>query len=93
MLTEILFYTVLCALTVLNLSGFIITAVDKYKAKKKLWRIPEKVFFILAILGACPGIYAGLLLFRHKTRHWYFMIGIPLIFFLQIITIIAVLFF
>lgn len=74
-------------LIVLNLFGIFIIAVDKQKAKKHRWRIPEKVFFILAAAGASPGIYAGMLLFRHKTKHFYFMIGIPLIFVLQIILI------
>ena len=68
----------------INLAGFISVGVDKYKAGRKLWRIPERVFFWFAIVGGCLGIYAGLLLFRHKTRHWYFMYGIPFIFFVQI---------
>jgi len=64
--------------------GFIVVGADKKKARKRLWRIPEKTFFFLSLLGACPGVYLGLLLFRHKTRHWYFMWGIPAIFFIQL---------
>jgi Predicted membrane protein len=73
----------LIAFAIINIFGFIIVAVDKYKAKRKLWRIPEKLFFIISLLGGCPGVYTGLLVIRHKTRHWYFMYGIPAIFLVQ----------
>lgn len=78
-------------LIVLNIIGFIIVGADKHKAKKGLWRIPEKTFFILSVLGACPGVYAGLVFFRHKTRHWYFMWGIPAIFAMQIVLFVLIL--
>lgn len=79
-----LFTYIIAALVMINFIGFIIVGTDKRKAVKGLWRIPEKTFFILSILGGCPGIYTGLLFFRHKTRHWYFMWGIPVIFAVQI---------
>ncbi|MDP4094001.1 MAG: DUF1294 domain-containing protein [Bacillota bacterium] len=72
-------------LVVLNLTGFITVGVDKRKARKREWRIRERTFFIISLIGGCPGVYSGLLFFRHKTRHWYFMIGIPAIFILQLI--------
>ena len=75
------------ALIVLNLTGLVIVALDKNKARKRKWRIPEKTFFIFAILGGSPGVYIGMLLWRHKTRHWYFMLGIPVIFVLQLAVI------
>lgn len=59
--------------------------VDKYKAKKRLWRIPEKMFFIVAVLGGALGVYAGMLFFRHKTKHWYFMLGVPSILLAEVI--------
>lgn len=68
----------------INLAGFITVGVDKYKSQKKLWRIPERVLFWFAIIGGSIGVYTGLLLFRHKTRRWYFMIGIPLIIVIQL---------
>jgi len=74
---------IIAVLVLLNIIGFIIVGVDKHKARKRMWRIPEKTFFIFSILGGCPGIYLGLLMFRHKTRHWYFMWGIPAIFAVQ----------
>jgi uncharacterized membrane protein YsdA (DUF1294 family) len=71
-------------LILINIAGFIIAALDKYKARKGLWRIPERTFFIIAVLGGGPGVYTALILFRHKTRHLSFMVGIPAIFFMQL---------
>lgn len=68
----------------INLAGFITVGIDKYKSKRKLWRIPERVLFWFAIIGGSIGVYSGLLTFKHKTRHWYFMVGIPLIFAIQL---------
>ena len=82
---------IIIALLLINLTGLAIVALDKHKARKKKWRIPEKTFFLIALLGASPGVFAGMLLFRHKTRHWYFMIGIPLILLLQIAAVCFVL--
>ncbi|WP_010251754.1 DUF1294 domain-containing protein [Acetivibrio cellulolyticus] len=73
------FYLVLGLVSIVNIIGFSIVGADKYKAKKNLWRIPEKTFFLIAVFGGAIGVYAGMLFFRHKTRHWYFMFGIPAI--------------
>lgn len=70
---------------VINVVGFLLMGIDKYKAKKRLWRIPEKVLFLPAILGGAIGVYAGMLFFRHKTKHWYFMIGVPAILLVEVI--------
>lgn len=80
-------YLIIVALSIINLTGFVLAALDKWKARKKLWRIPEKAFFLLSIMGGCIGIYISLLLFRHKTKHWTFMAGIPVIFILQLLLI------
>jgi len=74
-------------LTIINVLAFTFVGIDKYRAKRRVWRIPEKAFFWFALIGGCPGLYTGILLFRHKTRHWYFMYGIPAIFILQAILI------
>jgi uncharacterized membrane protein YsdA (DUF1294 family) len=66
-------------LLLLNVTGLIVVAVDKYKAVHKRWRIPERIFFLLALVGGGPGVYGGCLLFRHKTKHNSFMWGIPAI--------------
>lgn len=71
-------------LLVLNIIGFLIMGIDKRRAKKRMWRIPEKTFFIVSLLGGSIGTWAGMYTFRHKTKHWYFVIGMPLILALQI---------
>lgn len=62
-----------------NLSGLILMAADKSRARRGTWRISEKTFFLLALLGGSLGCWAGMYLFHHKTRHWYFVVGMPLI--------------
>lgn len=64
-------------LLVVNAAGFLLMLADKRKAKKKLWRVPEKVFFILALFGGSIGCFLGMYTFRHKTKHLAFTIGIP----------------
>jgi uncharacterized membrane protein YsdA (DUF1294 family) len=71
------------------LLGFTSMGVDKYKARKHLWRIPEKVLFTIAILGGSMGSSLGMYTFRHKTKHKSFVIGIPTIIVIQFILIIA----
>jgi len=65
---------------------------DKQKAKKGLWRIPEKTLFLISILGGSLGAILGMYIFRHKTKHWKFVIGMPLILILQVTVIILVLY-
>lgn len=59
--------------------------VDKYKAKKNLWRIPESTLFAIALLGGSVGSLLGMYTIRHKTRHLKFTIGIPAILLVQIL--------
>ena len=58
---------------------------NKHKAKVHTWRIPEKTLFTVSILGGSVGTWAGMYIFRHKTKHWYFVIGMPLILIIQIL--------
>lgn len=74
-----------------NLIGFLLMGVDKRKAIKHAFRIPEATLFIIAIIGGSLGSIAGMYLFRHKTRHWYFVYGMPAILILQIALIMFVL--
>ncbi len=76
-------------LIVINIIGFILMGVDKKKAKIGAWRIPEKVFFIVSIIGGSLGTWAGMYIFRHKTKHWYFVVFIPLILIAQIVAFIV----
>ena len=70
-----------------NLIGFALMGIDKYKAKKRAFRIPEATLFIVAIIGGSIGSIIGMYAFRHKTRHLYFVYGMPAIMILQILLI------
>lgn len=63
----------------INLFAFLMYGLDKQKAKKSKWRISERILLLLAAAGGSAGAYAGMLVFRHKTRHLKFRIGVPLI--------------
>ena len=71
----------------INLLAFILMGIDKWKAQHHKWRIPEKTLFLTALLFGSPGMLAGMYIFRHKTKHLSFKIGIPLILLLQIVLI------
>ena len=71
-------------LIVINLVGFIQMYADKRRAKKDKWRIPEKQLFLVAVIGGSVGSILGMQLFRHKTKHKSFVIGMPAILILQI---------
>ncbi len=75
----------------MNLLGLIVMWSDKRRAQRGKWRIPEKTLFLVSILGGSIGTWAGMYLFRHKTRHWYFVIGMPLILALQVILLSRIL--
>ena len=75
---------------VMNLIGFAMMGIDKRKAVKKLWRIPEFTFFVVALIGGSIGTIIGMHLFHHKTRHWYFVYGLPVILLLQLALIVFI---
>ena len=75
----------------INLIGFALMGIDKYKAKKRAFRIPEATLFIVAIIGGSIGSIIGMYTFRHKTRHRAFVYGMPFILILQIALIVAIL--
>ena len=75
-------------LLAINILTFVVFGVDKYKAIKKQYRVPEKTLFLLAVMGGSAGALAGMFAFRHKTRKWYFRIGIPCIWAVQILLLI-----
>ena len=77
-------------LIIINVIGFAIMFIDKQKAKKGKWRIPEQTLLILAIIGGSIGAIAGMYTFRHKTKKLRFSVGFPVILVLQIILIISV---
>ena len=71
-------------LAAVNLVTFTVYGVDKAKAKRGAWRVPEKTLFLMPLLGGSVGALLGMRVFRHKTKHWYFVWGIPLILLAQI---------
>ncbi len=73
----------LAYLVVMNVIGFAVFGYDKRCAIKRRWRVPEKTLFLTALLGGSVGSYVGMFVFRHKTLHWKFRIGIPIIMLLQ----------
>ena len=77
---------------VINLLGFLLMGIDKYKAKKQKWRISEKTLFLFPILGGSLGATIGMFTFHHKTRHWYFRLGFPFLLILQLAIIIYLLY-
>lgn len=74
-------------LVIMNIIGLAVMGIDKAKAKRHAWRIPEKVLFLASLLGGSIGTWTGMYLFRHKTKHWYFVVGMPAIFIVQVILV------
>lgn len=72
----------------INVIGFLAMYIDKKKAKKNAWRIPEKTLITITILGGGVGTLTGMYLFRHKTKKLRFSIGIPVILIAEILLII-----
>ena len=77
-------------LLIINAAGVLLMLVDKIKAKKNLWRIPEAMFFVIAVIGGSIGSLVGMYLCRHKTKHFHFILGMPLILAVQIIICILI---
>ena len=77
-------------LLIINAAGFLLMLVDKWKAKKNRWRIRESTLLLVAALGGSVGSLAGMYLFRHKTLHLKFTVGIPLILAAQCFAVVLV---
>ena len=71
-------------LVLINVVAFVAFGVDKWKAQRGAWRIPELTLLLLAALGGSVGAWLGMRVWRHKTQHLKFLLGIPAIFVLQI---------
>ena len=69
----------------MSVVGFCAMGMDKEKAKANAWRIPEKTLLGFAFLGGGAGVWLGMEVFRHKTKHWYFKYGVPAIAMLEFI--------
>ena len=77
-------------LVVINLVTFTLYGIDKWKAKNNKRRISEKTLLTLPILGGSIGAICGMHYFRHKTRHWYFRYGLPLILAVQLTLVVLI---
>ena len=78
-------------LIIINAVGFMLMLIDKWKAKKNRWRIPEAPLFLVAAIGGSIGSIAGMYAFRHKTKHMKFTFGKPLILAIQVVGCILIL--
>lgn len=78
-------------LVIINALGFILMLADKVKAKKNLWRIPEATLLWVAVLGGSLGSILGMNVFRHKTKHLKFALGLPLILAAQVVLALVLL--
>ena len=77
-------------LLIINAAGLLLMLVDKWKAKKNRWRVRESTLLLIAALGGSVGSLLGMYLFRHKTRHLKFTLGIPLILAAQCFVVVLV---
>lgn len=77
-------------LLAMNLLAFALMGMDKRRARRHAWRIPEKTLFLPVLFGGGIGGTIGMFFFHHKTRHWYFKLGFPL---LSLVEYAAILYF
>ena len=78
-------------LLLINAAGFVLMLADKFKARRNLWRIPEATLMLVAAFGGSIGSLAGMYLFRHKTKHPKFTLGIPAILIAQTALVVWIL--
>ncbi|MCR4993426.1 MAG: DUF1294 domain-containing protein [Lachnospiraceae bacterium] len=81
---ELKYIIIIGYLVVMNIVGIAVMGIDKSKAKRGAWRIKEATLFGISIIGGSIGTLLGMYMFRHKTKHIYFVIGMPLILILHI---------
>lgn len=86
-----LIYLFLIYVIMVNIAGFSMMGIDKARARRGAWRIPEARLFLIALLGGSIGSIAGMYTFRHKTRHWYFVWGMPAILTVQVLAVLCLL--
>ncbi len=72
-------------MVMINIVGLFLMFLDKEKAKRQKWRIKERDLFIVAMFGGSLGIWLGMYVFHHKTKHMSFVLGIPILLIIQIV--------
>ena len=83
-MTDFWMNVLLYYLLIINVVAFFLYGIDKLKAKHGKWRISELTLLLLAAAGGSVGAWAGMKIWHHKTQHWKFKIGLPLILVLQL---------
>lgn len=71
-------------LGIINVLAFVVYGIDKYRARKNLSRVSEFNLLVLAIVGGSVGAWAAMYIFRHKTKHLKFALGLPIVFVVQV---------
>lgn len=79
---------ILIYLIIINAAAFLLMLIDKQKAKRGAWRIPEATLMGIAAMGGSIGAIAGMYTFRHKTKHVKFYLGLPAILIVQIVLVV-----
>ena len=79
-------------LIIINALGLLLMPADKLRAKKKQWRIPERILLLVALIGGSLGMLIGMYAFRHKTKHALFFIGVPVMMIAQAVIILVLLY-
>ena len=77
-------YFIAAYFIIINIVGFASMGIDKRKAQRNAFRIPEATLFAIALVGGSLGSTLGMRCFHHKTKHWYFRFGMPIILLIQI---------
>ncbi len=81
---------ILIYLMAINVFAFFLYGIDKWKAKRSKWRIPEMTLLSIAVIGGSVGAWIGMKVWHHKTMHKKFKYGIPLILFAQIAIVLFI---
>ena len=76
---------ILIYLLIVNILAFILYGIDKKRARNNQWRLSEKTLILSAVIGGSIGAILGMQVFRHKTKHWYFKYGLPVILIIQVV--------
>ena len=79
---------ILIYLILINIVAFAMYGIDKQKAKRNKWRIPEATLLGVALIGGSAGALLGMQMFRHKTKHWKFKILVPAVLIVQIVLLL-----
>ena len=76
-------WLLLVYIVIINIAAFFMFGIDKRRARKNKWRVPEKTLLIMAAIGGSVGALLGMTTFHHKTKKWKFKLLIPLFLILQ----------